>query len=63
MAARDPGYDLALEDGVTYFTTDGCGVETVDLETRERRPSRKSDVAMMARISDHLPRSPSSGRW
>jgi trimethylamine--corrinoid protein Co-methyltransferase len=55
MAARDPAYDLALGDGATYFTTDGCGVETVDLETRVQRPSRKSDVAMMARICDHLP--------
>ena len=55
MGARDPAYDLDLGDGATYFTTDGCGVETVDLETREQRPSRKSDVAMMARICDRLP--------
>lgn len=55
LGARNPVYDLKLEDGVTYFTTDGCGVETIDFESRERRPSRKSDVAMMARISDYLP--------
>jgi trimethylamine--corrinoid protein Co-methyltransferase len=55
MAARDPAYDLVLGEDVTYFTMDGCGVETVDLETRVQRPSRKSDVAMMARICDHLP--------
>src|SRR5512135_3241083 len=39
LAARNPAYDLQLEDGVTYFTTDGCGVETIDFATRERRPS------------------------
>ena len=55
LGARNPGYDLQLEEGVTYFTTDGCGVETIDFDTRVRRPSRKADVAMMARISDYLP--------
>jgi len=55
LGARDPRYDLHLEDGCTYFTTDGCGVETIDFETRQRRPSCKDDVARMARISDYLP--------
>jgi trimethylamine--corrinoid protein Co-methyltransferase len=55
LGARDPSYDLPLMDGVTYFTTDGCGVETIDFETRLRRPSRKDDVGKMARISDYLP--------
>jgi trimethylamine--corrinoid protein Co-methyltransferase len=55
MAARDPRFDLHLEDGVSYFTTDGCGVATIDFDTREERPSRKSDVAEMARIADYLP--------
>jgi trimethylamine--corrinoid protein Co-methyltransferase len=55
MGARDPFYNLQLKDGTTYFTTDGCGVETVDLETRTRRPSSKADVGMMARVADYLP--------
>jgi trimethylamine---corrinoid protein Co-methyltransferase len=55
LGARNPAYDLRLEEGVTYFTTDGCGVETIDIDTLERRPSRKADVALMARISDYLP--------
>jgi len=55
MAARDPRFDLHLEEGVSYFTTDGCGVATIDFDTREERPSRKSDVAEMARIADYLP--------
>jgi trimethylamine--corrinoid protein Co-methyltransferase len=55
LGARNPDYDLQLAQGVTYFTTDGCGVETIDFKTRERRPSRKADVGRMARISDYLP--------
>ncbi len=54
MAARDPAFDLPIGDGATYFTTDGCGVATIDWETREERPSRKDDVATMARICDRL---------
>jgi len=54
MAARDPAFDLHLEEGVSYFTTDGCGVATIDWDTRQERPSRKSDVAEMARVADYL---------
>ena len=55
LGARDPSCDFDLEDGATYFTTDGCGVETIDLETRQRRPSCKADVGRMAHIVDYLP--------
>lgn len=55
LGAREPLYDLDLGDGCTYFTTDGCGVETVDFETGKLRPSCKEDVGKMARISDYLP--------
>lgn len=55
LGARAPEYDLELQDGVSYFTTDGCGVETIDLHTGLRRASCKDDVAMMARVSDYLP--------
>lgn len=54
VGARDPSCDLQLQDGVTYFTTDGCGVETVDLETGQIRPSCKADVGRMAHIVDYL---------
>ena len=54
VGARDPVCDFDLQDGATYFTTDGCGVETVDLETRERRPSCKADVGRMAHVADYL---------
>jgi trimethylamine:corrinoid methyltransferase-like protein len=52
IGARASYYDFHLADGCTYFTTDGCGVETIDLDTRQRRASCKEDVGMMAR-----------GRW
>jgi trimethylamine--corrinoid protein Co-methyltransferase len=54
VGARAPECDFDLEEGATYFTTDGCGVETVDLETRQRRPSCKADVGRMARVVDYL---------
>jgi trimethylamine---corrinoid protein Co-methyltransferase len=55
MGARVPEYDLHLQDGTTYFTTDGCGVEVVDLDTGVPRSSSKADVGMMARVADYLP--------
>lgn len=55
MGARVPEYDLHLQENVTYFTTDGCGVETVDLYTGEKRVSTKADVGMMARVVDSQP--------
>jgi trimethylamine--corrinoid protein Co-methyltransferase len=54
VGARDPALDFHLREGVTYFTTDGCGVEVVDLETGQQRPSCKADVGMMARVADYL---------
>lgn len=54
LGARVPSCDLSLREGVTYFATDGCGVETIDLETGQRRPSCKADVGMMAHVADYL---------
>lgn len=54
LGARHPSCDLQLQDSVTYFCTDGCGVETIDFETRQRRPSCKDDVGKMAHIADYL---------
>jgi len=55
MGARVPEYDLQLQDGTTYFTTDGCGVQVCELDTGTIRPSAKADVAMMARVADYFP--------
>jgi trimethylamine--corrinoid protein Co-methyltransferase len=54
LGARNPDFDLELQEGVTFFTNDGCGHNVVDFYTGEQRASRKSDVAMMARINDYL---------
>ncbi len=54
LGARNPDFDLQLQEGVTYFTNDGCGHNVVDFKTGEQRASRKSDVGMMARINDYL---------
>lgn len=54
MGARSPQHDIILDGTAMYCATDGCGVETIDWETRARRPSRKEDVARMARVADYL---------
>jgi trimethylamine--corrinoid protein Co-methyltransferase len=54
MGARLPAFDLNLDGTAYYCATDGAGVETVDFETRRRRPSVKEDVAKMARVADYL---------
>jgi trimethylamine--corrinoid protein Co-methyltransferase len=54
LAGRAEGTDLLLDGTHSYFSTEGCGVETVDFETGEKRRSRKEDVARMARVADYL---------
>jgi trimethylamine--corrinoid protein Co-methyltransferase len=54
MGARSPDFDLRLDGSAMYCATDGCGTETVDFQTRQRRSSLKDDVARMARVTDYL---------
>jgi len=54
MGARHPAFDLKLDGKALYCATDGCGVETIDFVSRQRRRSKKEDVANMARVSDYL---------
>jgi trimethylamine--corrinoid protein Co-methyltransferase len=54
LCARNPKYDLTLDGRHVYITTDGAGVNTLDFETGERRPSTKDDVAKSATIADAL---------
>jgi len=54
MGARWKAHDLRLDGRAMYCATDGCGIETIDFETRKRRSSVKEDVAKMARVSDYL---------
>jgi trimethylamine--corrinoid protein Co-methyltransferase len=55
MGARLPEFDLKIDGSASYCATDGCGVETVDFKTGQRRQSCKQDVANMARVADYLP--------
>ncbi|RME44651.1 MAG: hypothetical protein D6791_12705 [Chloroflexi bacterium] len=54
LGGRNSAFDLQLQEGVSFFTNDGCGHQVVDFKTGERRASAKADVAMMARINDYL---------
>lgn len=54
LEGRSQGTGLLLDGRNSYFGTDGCGVETVDFESREPRKSIKGDVARMARVADAL---------
>src|SRR4030043_1059848 len=54
MGARQPSFDLNLDGKALYCATDGCGVETIDFITRQRRRSNKDDVATMARGAGYL---------
>lgn len=54
MGARLPSHDLYLDGSRLYCATDGCGVETIDFNSRDRRTSRKQDVADTARLCDAL---------
>jgi trimethylamine--corrinoid protein Co-methyltransferase len=55
LGGREDRFDLLLDGSRSYLSTDGTGVHVIDLETREKRPSRKQDVALMARVCDALP--------
>ena len=54
LSGRAPGTDLLLDGTRSYFGTDGTGTSTVDFKTRRERHSCKDDIAMMARVADHL---------
>jgi trimethylamine--corrinoid protein Co-methyltransferase len=54
LSGRAEGTDLTLDGTSSYFSTDGCGTETIDIETGEYRGSNKADVAMMAHVADYL---------
>ena len=55
LGGREERFDMVLDGNNSYLCTDGCGVHVIDPETRERRESRKEDVARMARVCDALP--------
>ena len=54
LCARNPKNDVKLDGSHISCSTDGTGLSTIDLETGERRPSTKDDVAKSALIIDAL---------
>ena len=51
---RTRRHDAHLDGRHTYITSDGNGTMAMDFETRQRRESRKSDVARSAFVADAL---------
>ncbi len=54
LGGRRSEYDALLDGQAMYIATDGCGTETIDFVSRQRRPSCNDDVAQMARVADAL---------
>ncbi|MBM3123679.1 MAG: hypothetical protein FJZ87_01245 [Chloroflexi bacterium] len=52
LAARDPAQDLKLDGNHVHLGTDGCGVEVIDINTKEKRTSCLQDVRDIARVAD-----------
>ena len=55
LGGREERFDLLLNGKASYICTAGTGVYVVDVETREKRASRKQDLEQIARIADALP--------
>ncbi len=55
LSARNPEHDLLLDGAHVYMTFDGCGVQTVDIDSGARRPARKQDIVDCARLANVLP--------
>lgn len=55
LAGREERFDLILDGNSTHICTAGTGVHVIDLETRQKRASKKADLAQIARVADALP--------
>lgn len=55
LGARDPQQNLPLDGNHVCLGTDGCGVEIIDIETKQKRTSCLQDVRDIARIADATP--------
>ena len=54
LGGREPDYDFHLQEGRSFYSTDGCMPFKIDTETGEKCPTSKDDVAKMARMADFL---------
>ncbi|NPV69789.1 MAG: hypothetical protein HPY55_03950 [Firmicutes bacterium] len=54
LAGRNPEDDLLLDGRHCYLSTDGCGIETYDLWSGQKRLSTKKDIEESAILADYL---------
>ncbi len=54
ICGRDPKHDLQIGKDRVHFSTCGEAVQTLDLNTREYRPSTLRDVYDFARLADRM---------
>lgn len=54
LCARNPARDLPLDGQHGYLTLDGCGLDVLDLEEGQVRPSTKKDLEDAVRAADSL---------
>lgn len=54
LAGRDPGKDIVIGDGTTHFGTLGTAPLVLDIETRERRYAKESDLVKFGVVADAL---------
>ena len=54
MGARNPENDLLLPSAFSAYNMDGCGVNTLDFNTGERRGAVLQDVADSARVFEEI---------
>jgi len=54
LASRDRKHDVRVPDGRTHVSSDGCGVNVLDLHSGARRPSTTRDLVELTRVADAL---------
>lgn len=54
LGARNPEMDLTLPAASSVFNLDGCGVNTIDFHTGERRAAVIQDIVDSARVFEEL---------
>jgi len=55
MCGRDPKNDFVLGSDQVFYTNFGTGIEIVDPDSGERRPSDSTDLGNVARFVDAIP--------
>jgi len=55
MCGRNPKNDFEFGSDQVFYTTFGTGLEIIDLETGERKPSDSTDLENVARFADAIP--------